>query len=111
MSTYAAMLALRHQFGINAMVDLTTFQLLDMVFNNVREVPIIEEQVCDTRDLTWTTFDGHIRQFNTSAYSRGKAILIWPQGIASEENMHGAAQFYVPSVPAIRKAFTFRFRF
>ena len=28
MSTYAAMLALRHQFGIEAMVDLTTFQLL-----------------------------------------------------------------------------------
>ena len=109
MSTYAAMLALRQQFNINAMVDLTTFQMLDMVFRNVREVPIIEEQVCDMRDLTWTKFDGHIRQFNPSIWSKGKAILIWPEGIASEENMHGAAQFFVPSIPAIRKAFTFRF--
>merc|ERR1712013_284948 len=111
MSTYAAMLALRHQFGINAMVDLTTYQLLDMVFNNVREVPIIEEEVCNLRDLTWTKFDDHIRHFNTSVFSKGKAILIWPQGIASEENIHGAAQFYIPSVPVIRNAFTFRQRF
>ena len=82
-----------------------------MVFNNVREVPIIEEQVCNIRDLTWTKFDAHIRHFNTSVFSKGKAILIWPQGIASEENIHGAAQFYIPSVQAIRKAFTFRFSF
>ena len=109
MSTYAAMLALRHQFGIEAMVDLTTFQLLDMVFDNVREVPILEERVCNYRDLTWSSFDGHIRHFNASAWIRGKAIQIWPLGIASEENIHGAAQFFGPSIPVIRKAFTFRF--
>ena len=109
MSTYAAMLALRHQFGIEAMVDLTTFQLLDMVFDNVREVPILEERVCNYRDLTWSSFDGHIRYFNASAWIRGKAIQIWPLGIASEENIHGAAQFFGPSIPVIRKAFTFRF--
>ena len=111
MSTYAAMLALRHQFGIDAMVDLTTFQLLDMVFSNVREVPILEERVCDLNDLTWTSFDDHIRHFNASTWIKGKAILIWPQGIASEEQIHGAAQFFGPSVPVIRRAFTFRFYF
>ena len=109
MSTYAAMLALRHQFGIEAMVDLTTFQLLDMVFNNVREVPILEERVCNYRDLPWSSFDGHIRHFNASAWIRKKAIQIWSLGIASEENIHGAAQFFGPSIPVIRKAFTFRF--
>ena len=108
MSTYAAMLALRHQFGIDAMVDLTTFQMLDMVFNNVREVPIIEERVCHTKNLIWTSFDNHIRNFNVSSWGKGKAIQMWPLGIASEENIHGAAQFYVPSVPVIRRAFTFR---
>ena len=55
MSTYAAMLAVRwavtidydyclkptfdrESFGIRGLVDLTTFQLLDIVFRNVREV-------------------------------------------------------------------------
>ena len=108
MSTYAAMLALRKQFGINAMVDLPTFQLLDMVFNNVREVPILEEKVCRPEELIWTSFDDHIRNFNVSNWIQGKAIHIWPQGIASEENIHGAAQFFIPSIRDIRKAFTFR---
>ena len=111
MSTYAAMLALRHQFGIDAMVDLTTFQMLDMVFSNVREVPIIEERVCQTRNLIWTSFDDHIGNFNVSAWIKGKAIQVWPLGIASEENIHGAAQFFGPSIPIIRKAFTFRYIF
>ena len=108
MSTYAAMLALRHQFGIDAMVDLTTFQMLDMVFNNVRGVPIIEERICKTRDLDWSIFDSHIRDFNLSSWSKGKSIQMWPLGIASEENVHGAAQFFSPSIPTIRRAFTFR---
>ena len=108
MSSYAAMLALRHQFGIDAMVDLTTFHLLDMVFSNVREVPIIEERVCLTRDLVWDSFDNHIRNFNGSSLNKGKAIFFWPHGIASEESIHGAAQFFLPSISAIRKAFTFR---
>ena len=37
----------RKQFGINAMVDLTTFQLLDATFVNVREVPVLEFMICD----------------------------------------------------------------
>ena len=61
MTSYATMLTLRHQFGLDAMVDLTTFQMLDMVFSNVREVPIIEERVCVTKSLDWATFDDHIR--------------------------------------------------
>ena len=106
MSTYAAMLALRHRFGIDAMVDMTTFQMLDMVFSNVREVPIIEERVCDTRDLVWSTFNDHIKNLNGS--TNGKAIFMWPHGIASEEHIHGPAQLFLPSVSAIRRAFTFR---
>lgn len=91
------------------MVDLTTFQLLDMVFNNVREVPIIEERVCNTQDLVWTGFDDHIRHFNINLWGEGKAIQMWPLGIASEEHIHGAAQFYTPSIPLSKRAFTFRF--
>ena len=48
MTAYATMLTLRHRFGLDAMVDLTTYQTLDMVFSNVRDVPIIEERVCVT---------------------------------------------------------------
>ena len=67
MSSYAAMLALRHQFGMDAMVDLTTFQLLDIYFTNVREVPVLEEKVCDyMADIHWTEFDQHVSQLNTS---------------------------------------------
>ena len=108
MSSYAAMLALRHQFGIDAMVDLTTFQILDMVFSNVREVPIIEEKVCYTRDLSWSTFNDHIRNFEGTDLKTGKAIFFWPHGIASEEYIHGPAQLLLPSIEVIRKAFTFR---
>ena len=108
MSSYAAMLALRHQFGIDAMVDLTTFQILDMVFSNVREVPIIEEKVCYTRDLSWSTFNDHIRNFEGTDMRKGKAIFFWPHGIASEEYIHGPAQLLLPSIEVIRKAFTFR---
>ena len=39
------MVALWHQFAIKAMVDFTILQLLDMVFNNVREVPILEDVI------------------------------------------------------------------
>ena len=86
MSSYATMIALRHQFGMDAMVDLTTYQILDMVFSHVREVPIIEERVCLTRNLSWTFFDDHIRNFNASSLKSGKAIFFWPHGIASEEH-------------------------
>jgi len=41
MSTYAAMLALKDQFGIDSTVDLATFQSLDKVFNNVKQVDIL----------------------------------------------------------------------
>ena len=36
---------------------------------------------------------------------------MWPTGIASEEGIHGAAQFLMSSLPQIRRAFTFRSRF
>ena len=108
MSSYAAMLKLRNQFGLDAMVDLTTFQTLEMVFSNVREVPIIEERVCVTRSLDWVTFDDHIRKYNASSLNKGKAIFFWPRGIASEEYIHGPAQLLLPNIYNIRKAFTFR---
>ena len=108
MTSYATMIALRHQFGIDAMVDLTTYQILDMVFSNVKEVPIIEERVCLTRNLSWTFFDEHIRNFDASTLKSGKAIFFWPHGIASEEHIHGPAQLLLPSISAIRNAFTFR---
>ena len=108
MTAYATMLTLRHRFGLDAMVDLTTFQMLDMVFSNVREVPIIEERVCVTRSLDWVTFDDHIRKYNASSLNKGKAIFFWPRGIASEEYIHGPAQLLLPNIYNIRKAFTFR---
>ena len=82
-----------------------------MVFSNVREVPIIEERVCLTRNLSWSSFDDHIRNFKKSEFQTGKAIFFWPQGIASEEYIHGPAQLLLPSLSVIRKAFTFRYRY
>ena len=85
----------RKQFGINAMVDLTTFQLLDSTFVNVREVPVLEYEVCDKRQLNWISFDRHVSQFYSDLYGKGSAILTWPGGIASEENIHGAAGLFL----------------
>jgi len=41
----------------------------------------------------------------------GKALLMWPTGIASEEDIHGAAQLLMKSIAKIRAAFTFRKKF
>jgi len=92
-------------------VDLTTFQSLDSVFNNVREVPVKEEILCDPNQWTWEEWDGHINTLNLTHWATGKTIHIWPTGIASEEPSHGAAQFFTGSLRKIRKAFTFRKRF
>ena len=36
---------------------------------------------------------------------------MWPTGIASEEDIHGAAQLLMKSIAKIRAAFTFRKKF
>ena len=91
------------------MVDLTTFQLLDSTFLNVREVPVLEFVLCDKSHWKWISFDRHVSQFDPELYGAGFAILTWPDGIASEEDIHGAAEFLTPSIADIRKAFKFRF--
>jgi len=111
MSTYAAMLALKDQFGIDSLVDLVTFQSLDIVFNNVRQVSVLEEKLCDPNRWRWTPFDHHIDLFNLTKLATGKALLMWPTGIASEEEIHGVAQLFMKSIQKIRAAFTFRKKF
>ena len=90
------------------MVDLTTFQLLDATFSNVREVPVLEYVLCDKTEWNWTSFSGHVSHFWPSEYGQGLAILAWPGGITSEEELHGPAQFMTPSIADIRKSFKFR---
>ena len=120
MSTYAAMLGLSHQYGLEAMVDLATFQSLDMVFTNIRGVKVLEEELCDYKIWPWVGWDGHVTRLNLTELREGKvttptlvpqAVHMWPTGIASEEGIHGAAQFLMSSLPQIRRAFTFRSRF
>ena len=90
------------------MVDLITFQLLDSTFLNVREVPVLEFMLCDKSHWKWISFDRHVSQFNPELYGKGFALLTWPDGIASEEDIHGAAELLTPSIADIRKAFKFR---
>ena len=40
-----------------------------------------------------------------------QALVVWPTGIASEEDIHGAAQLLMKSIAKIRAAFTFRKKF
>ena len=98
----------RKQYGLDAMVDLTTFQLLDRTFVNVREVPVLEFRLCDKRKLEWISFERHISQLSAEHYGKGFAILTWPGGMTSEEELHGAAQLMTPSIEDIRQAFRFR---
>ena len=58
--------------------------------------------------MKWISFDRHVSQFKSEVYWKGLAILTWPKGIASEEDLHGAAQLLTPSIADIRKAFKFR---
>ena len=90
------------------MVDLTTFQLLDSIFLNVREVPVLEFMVCDKSHFKWISFDRHVSHFNPELYGKGLALLPWPEGIASEEVIHGAAEIFTHTIGDIRKAFKFR---
>ena len=101
----------RKKFNIDGLVDMVTFQFLDMVFNNVREVGVLEEVVCDPNIFVWEPWEAHIREFDQSKYGHGRALLTFPTGIASEEYEHGGAQFFTPSLYYTRKAFTFRERF
>ena len=90
------------------MVDLTTFQQLDATFTNVREVPVLEYVLCDKNNWNWTSFSDHITQLRPEVWGKGLAILAWPDGITSEEDFHGAAQFMTPSIADIRRSFRFR---
>jgi len=112
MSTYAAMIAVRERFGIRGLVDLTTFQVLDHVFLAVREVGVLEEEVCDADKFEWAEWDGHVTEFEeVRDLYKGKAVYTYPMGIASEEYVHGGAQLFTPSLQRIRKSFRFRQRF
>ena len=91
------------------MVDLTTFQYLDIFFNNIRGwVDVLEEELCDPRQMSWTSWDDHVRRFSRDELSRGQAVMVYPQGIASEEVIHGGAELFTPALTNIRRAFTFR---
>jgi len=72
---------------------------------------VLEERLCDLKKWRWTPFDEHIDRFNLTKMGTGKALLMWPTGIASEEEIHGAAQLLMNSISKIRAAFTFRRKF
>ena len=93
-------------------MDLTTFQVLDHVFLAVREVGVLEEEVCDADKFEWAEWDGHVTEFEeVRDLYKGKAVYTYPMGIASEEYVHGGAQLFTPSLQRIRKSFRFRQRF
>ena len=102
----------RERFGIQGLVDLTTFQVLDHVFSAVREVGVLEEELCDGYKFQWMEWDGHVTEFEKfREHYRGKAVYTYPMGIASEEFVHGGAQLFTPSLQRIRKSFRFREKF
>ena len=49
---------------------ILTCRQLDLVFYNVREIPILEEAICDASDpgWMWKGFDQHIRMLNNSSH-------------------------------------------
>ena len=86
--------------------------------------------------FNWINWDDHFAGFNNSGLEKGKSVLIYPQGkvrlifcivstntigkiiiminfsffqgIASEEEIHGASMIFTGILRGIRKAFTFR---
>ena len=93
-------------------MDLTTLQVLDHVFLAVREVGVLEEELCDPDQFVWTEWDGHVAEFErVRDFYKGKVVYTYPLGIASEEYVHGGAQLFTPSLQRIRRSFRFRPRF
>ena len=86
MSTFAATVSLKHRLGVRGLLDLTTFQILDQVFNNIRAagLEILEEVICDPAGLVWDTFNGHIRDLEPP--SKGKVLTLWSQGLPAAEH-------------------------
>ena len=93
-------------------MDLTTLQVLDHVFLAVREVGVLEEELCDPDQFVWAEWDGHVAEFEmVRDFYKGRAVYTYPLGIASEEYVHGGAQLFTPSLQRIRRSFRFRPRF
>ena len=86
MSTFAATVSLKHRLGVRGLLDLTTFQILDQVFNNIRAagLEILEEVICDPAGLVWDTFNGHIRDLEPP--NKGKILTLWSQGLPAAEH-------------------------
>lgn len=89
MSTFAATLAIQHRLGVRGLIDLTAFQILDQVFNNIRGsgLEILEEVVCDPAGLVWESFEGHVRDLDPGALGQGKMLTLWLQGISVAEHV------------------------
>ena len=99
-------------------MDLVTFQSLDIVFNNVRQVrrnggekklifvtsdfidfclkvSVLEEKLCDPNRWRWTPFDQHIDRFNLTKLATGKVIL---RMIINITNQHHLVHYYTLSL-------------
>ena len=89
MSTFAATLAITHRLKVRGLIDLTAFQILDQVFNNIRGagLEILEEVLCDPASLVWESFDGHVRDLDPGTLGQGKMLTLWLQGISVAEHV------------------------
>ena len=110
MSTFAATLALGHRAGFQPLIDLTGFQILDQVFNNIRGagLQILEEVICDPASLVWDSFDGHISNLKAVELSQGRMVVPWLSGVSVAEHVSGVAELVTPYIERVRKTFTFR---
>ena len=65
----------------------------------------------DIEDNRKGPLNHHAMSCHVMAMIYHQALLMWPTGIASEEDIHGAAQLLMKSIAKIRAAFTFRKKF
>ena len=68
---------IRDQFGIDSMVDLATFQNLDSVFNNVRQVKLWTKHGDEMISAIYMNLIEYLELLSQGFSARGKAL--WPQ--------------------------------
>eukprot|EP00096_Caligus_rogercresseyi_P003216 TRINITY_DN1590_c2_g1_i2.p1 TRINITY_DN1590_c2_g1~~TRINITY_DN1590_c2_g1_i2.p1 ORF type:complete len:330 (+),score=70.40 TRINITY_DN1590_c2_g1_i2:52-1041(+) len=77
---YALLLQFQRSFGFKSYIRRECKESLDLYFTpSFNELPVLQEEICNWRDIPWEAYQGHFKDFyNDPEYRKGRFILMWP---------------------------------
>ncbi|XP_040575623.1 galactoside 2-alpha-L-fucosyltransferase Sec1 [Lepeophtheirus salmonis] len=78
---YALFYQFKVSFGFNSYITQNCRETLDLYFTpEFNQLPVLEEEICNWKDIPWESYTGHFQDFyNDPSYRKGRFILLWPQ--------------------------------